>query len=52
MNLSVGYSSDKYGKVYKQAIKPDIPLTAIDQFNDIESDKKVKAAIEWLELQM
>lgn len=48
INLSVGYSADRYGKVYKEAIEPDIPFTSIDKFNDIENDEKVRAAIKWL----
>ncbi len=50
MNLAIGYSADKNGKVYKEAIEPDIPFTSIDKFNDIENDAKVKAAIKWLKL--
>ncbi len=48
INLSVGYSADRSGKVYKEAIRPDIPFESTDKFNDIESDGKVKAAIIWL----
>jgi len=50
MNLSIGYSADKYGKIYKEAIKPDIPFISPDSFNDIINDEKVKAAINWLKL--
>ena len=50
MNLAVGYSADKNGKVYKEAIEPDIPFTSVDKFNDIPNDEKVKAAIKWLKL--
>ncbi|MEP7143081.1 MAG: S41 family peptidase [Ferruginibacter sp.] len=50
MNLAVGYSADRNGKIYKDAIEPDIPFTAVDKFNDIENDEKVKAAIKWLKL--
>ncbi len=48
MNLSVGYGVDKLGNVYKEAIKPDISLVAVDKFNDIKNDEKVKAASNWL----
>jgi carboxyl-terminal processing protease len=50
MYISVGYGSDRNGKIYKEAIKPDIPLTATDKFNDIPNDAKVSAAIAWLKL--
>jgi hypothetical protein len=48
MNLAVGYSADREGKIYKEAIKPDIPFKGQDDFNDIKSDVKTKAAINWL----
>ena len=50
INLSVGYSADRSGKIYKEAIAPNIPFTGIDKFNDIPNDEKVKAAIKWLKL--
>jgi carboxyl-terminal processing protease len=50
MNLSIGYSADRYGKIYKEAIKPDIPFISPDSFNDIANDEKVKAAENWLKL--
>ena len=49
MNLAIGYGKDRDGKAYKEAIKPDIPFTAVDKFNDIKTDEKVKAAIDWIE---
>lgn len=52
MNLSVGYGADRNGKIYKEALKPDIPITSVDKFNDIANDEKVKAAIKWLNLQI
>lgn len=50
MNLSIGYSADRYGKIYKEAIKPDLPFISPDSFNDIVNDEKVKAAENWLKL--
>jgi hypothetical protein len=50
MNLAFGYGADRNGKIYKEAIKPDIPFTSTDKFNDIANDDKVKAAIKWLKL--
>lgn len=48
MNLSIGYSADKYGNIYKAAIAPDIAFKSVDKFNDINNDEKVKAAQKWL----
>ena len=50
MNLSIGYSADRYGNIYKEAIKPDIPFISPDNFNDIMKDEKVKAAVNWLKI--
>src|SRR6266487_1643431 len=50
MYVSVGYGADRNGKIYREAIQPDIPFTAIDKFNDIRNDEKVKAAVNWLKL--
>jgi C-terminal processing protease CtpA/Prc len=48
LNLSVGYGADRNGKLYRDAMKPDIMLEAVDNFNDIEGDIKVQAAVKWL----
>jgi C-terminal processing protease CtpA/Prc len=50
MYISVGYGADRNGKIYKEAIKPDIPFTSPDSFNDIKNDEKVKVAVKWLKL--
>jgi len=50
INLSIGYSADRNGKIYKEAIEPDIPFESVDKFNDIPNDEKVGAAIKWLNL--
>lgn len=48
MNLAIGYSADRNGKIYTEAIEPDIPFTSIDKFNDIDNDEKVMTAVKWL----
>jgi C-terminal processing protease CtpA/Prc len=48
MYLSTGYGMDRAGRVYKEAIKPDILNESPDSFNDIKNDKKVQAAVKWL----
>jgi C-terminal processing protease CtpA/Prc len=50
MLISVGYGADRNGKIYKDAIRPDIPFASPDSFNDIRNDEKVKAAEKWLKL--
>ncbi len=50
INLSIGYGADRNGKIYKNAIEPDITIKSDDKFNDIANDEKVKAAIKWLKL--
>src|SRR5436190_7242611 len=51
MYISVGYGADRNGKMYKEALKPDIPFTSPDNFNNIPNDNKVKAAVNWLKRQ-
>lgn len=48
MNLSIGYGADRNGKIYKEALEPDITITSVDKFNDLGNDEKVQAAIKWL----
>ena len=50
MYISVGYGADRNGKIYKDAIQPDIKLDSVDRFNDLRNDEKVRAAINWLQL--
>jgi C-terminal processing protease CtpA/Prc len=46
--LSTGYGADRNGKLYTEALQPDIPFEGVDKFNDIPNDPKVKAAVGWL----
>ena len=48
MNLSIGYGADRNGKMYKEALEPDMTIISVDKFNDIVNDEKIKAAIKWL----
>ena len=50
LNLSVGYGADRNGKMYKDALRPDITITSVDRFNDIAKDEKVIASVKWLKL--
>jgi carboxyl-terminal processing protease len=49
LNLSVGYFADREGTVYKTGIQPDIYLRGDDDFTNTTDDKKVKAALAWLQ---
>ncbi len=46
--LSTGYGNDNTGQVYEQALVPDIYMNGPDSFNDIGHDKKVIAAMKWI----
>jgi carboxyl-terminal processing protease len=46
--LSTGYGRDRQGQIYEQAISPEIYIDEPDSFNDIKKDKKVLAAIKWI----
>ena len=46
--LSTGYGRDRTGKIYDQALSPDIYINEPDSFNDIKNDKKVLAAVKWI----
>ncbi len=48
VHISTGYGADKNGRIYKQAIRPDVFVDAADSFNDLPNDGKVRAAIKWL----
>jgi carboxyl-terminal processing protease len=48
LNLSTSFSIDRNKKVYKLSVPPDIFIRGEDDFNNIENDKKVKAAMKWL----
>jgi C-terminal processing protease CtpA/Prc len=47
--ISTSYGIDRKGRVYQEAISPDIYLKDEDSFNDIEHDKKVLKASEWIQ---
>lgn len=48
LNLSTAFSIDRNKNVYKLCVPADILITGEDDFNNVENDKKVNAAIEWL----
>lgn len=50
--LSTAWGRDRNDRVYKEAIQPDIILDSPDNFNNLNSDEKVKAAINWLRKQV
>jgi len=46
--LSTGYGRDRTGQIYEDALSPDIYIKEPDSFNDIKNDKKVLAAVKWI----
>lgn len=48
MVLAVGYLRDRYGNVYHENVKPNITVTAGDDFFNRENDKKIQAAMNWI----
>ena len=48
LNLAVDYASDRNGKVYPKNISPGILVSDGDDFEVLNKDQKVKAAISWL----
>ena len=47
--ISTCYGKDRNGRVYSQALSPDIVLNDEDSFNNIDHDKKVMRASEWIQ---
>lgn len=46
--ISTGYYSDARGHVYYHGISPDIQIKDGDNFEEIQKDEKVMAAIKWI----
>lgn len=51
MVLAVDYMTDRSGKPYYDDVKPDIEIKGGDDFFNRPNDKKIQAAISWLEKQ-
>jgi len=47
--ISSSYYADRKGQVYKNGISPDVLVTGGDNFEDIEQDSKVRAALQWIQ---
>ena len=47
--LSTGYGADRQGRVYKNALQPDVHLKSIDKFNNVTLDEKVQTAMKWIQ---
>jgi carboxyl-terminal processing protease len=47
--LATGYGRDRQGQIYEDALTPDIYNNEPDSFNDIKNDKKVVAAMKWID---
>ncbi|RYE29524.1 MAG: hypothetical protein EOP42_14185 [Sphingobacteriaceae bacterium] len=48
LNLAVDFDADRTGRIYRDYITPEIIVTGGDNFENLEKDEKVKAALNWL----
>ena len=48
LNLSVGFLSDRTGRVYRGVVEPDVPVSGADDFESPSRDPKVRVAEAWL----
>jgi carboxyl-terminal processing protease len=49
--IGESYTRDKSGKVYLGEVSPAIPVIGGDDFQDLNKDKKIQAALQWLKKQ-
>ena len=47
-NFASSFVADREKNVYKTTVAPDIVIKASDNFDDLEQDNKVQAALRWL----
>lgn len=47
LNLAIGFDADRTGKIYSNYISPDIFILG-DNFENLEKDQKIIAAVKWL----
>ena len=47
--ISTGYYSDGKGHIYKNGVPPDVLIKNGDNFDEIQQDEKVKAAVQWIQ---
>lgn len=48
LNLATTWMADRNGTAYAHQVLPDAHVTGTDAFDDLPSDAKVRAAIDWL----
>lgn len=51
MVLAVDHLRDRYANIYYDDVKPDIRIIGGDDFFNRESDKKIQAAMKWIDAQ-
>jgi hypothetical protein len=47
LNLAVDYDADRRGKIYTDLVRPDIEVLGGDNFEQLDHDQKVQAALHW-----
>jgi carboxyl-terminal processing protease len=48
LNFATNFVADRDRQVYKTVVPPDITIHGGDNFDNLQEDKKIRAAIEWL----
>ncbi len=48
LNLSTGFMMDRLNNVYRNYVMPDQVVDGVDDFDHLDDDAKVKAAIAWI----
>jgi carboxyl-terminal processing protease len=46
--LATNYEADRNNKIYRDCVEPDVTMINGDDFSNLESDLKIKAALAWL----
>jgi carboxyl-terminal processing protease len=47
-SFSTSFYADRNGQIYKNGVAPDVLVTGGDNFENIEDDSKVRAALKWI----
>jgi len=47
LNLAVDYDADRGGRIYTERVRPAIEVLGGDNFEQLEQDQKVQAALRW-----
>ncbi|WP_205503999.1 S41 family peptidase [Rufibacter psychrotolerans] len=51
LGLSSSFIADRNGTVYEEYVQPDVEIVEGDNFEQLQADAKVQAALHWLKKQ-